>query len=111
VAVAQAGGPRPVGSGGEIARSDSTSAAFGHRDGLFDFAILSVWRDPAETADHIAWSREFFDAMQPHAHGVYVNNLGTEGADRVKAAYAPGTYAELVALKDAYDPRNVFRLN
>jgi FAD/FMN-containing dehydrogenase len=97
--------------GGEIARSDSTSAAFGHRDGLFDFAILTVWRDPAETAEHIAWSREFFDAMQPHAHGVYVNNLGTEGADRVKAAYAPDTYAKLVALKDTYDPRNVFRLN
>jgi FAD/FMN-containing dehydrogenase len=97
--------------GGEIARSDSTSAAFGHRDGLFDFAILSVWRDRAETAEHIAWSREFCDAMQPHAHGVYVNNLGTEGADRVKAAYAPDTYAKLVALKDTYDPRNVFRLN
>lgn len=97
--------------GGEISRSDSTSAAFGHRDGLFDFAILSVWRDPAETAQHIAWSREFFDAMQPHARGVYVNNLGTEGADRVKAAYAPDTYAKLVALKDTYDPHNVFRLN
>jgi FAD/FMN-containing dehydrogenase len=97
--------------GGEIARADSTSAAFGHRDGLFDFAILTVWRDPAETAEHVAWAREFCDAMAPHAHGVYVNNLGTEGADRVKAAYAPDTYAKLVALKDTYDPRNVFHLN
>ncbi|HEY5202404.1 MAG TPA: FAD-binding oxidoreductase [Acidothermaceae bacterium] len=97
--------------GGEIARPDGTSAAFGHRDGLFDFAILTVWRDPAENAEHIAWAREFFDAMAPHAHGVYVNNLGTEGADRVKAAYAPDTYAKLVALKDTYDPRNVFHLN
>jgi len=97
--------------GGEIARRDSTTAAFGHRDGLFDFAILTVWRDPAETAEHVAWAREFFDAMQPHAHGVYVNNLGTEGADRVKAAYAPDTYAKLVALKDTYDPGNVFHLN
>jgi hypothetical protein len=79
-------------------------AAFGHRDGLFDFAILTVWRDPAETAEHVAWAREFFGAMQPHAHGVYVNNLGTEGADRVKAAYTPETYAKLVALKDTYDP-------
>jgi FAD/FMN-containing dehydrogenase len=97
--------------GGEIARPDRSSAAFGHRDGLFDFAILTVWRDPAETAEHIAWAREFFDAMQPHAHGVYVNNLGTEGADRVKAAYAPDAYAKLVALKDTYDPRNIFHLN
>lgn len=97
--------------GGEIARAGSETAAFGHRDGLFDFAILSVWRDPAETADHVTWTRDFFEAMQPYAHGVYVNNLGTEGADRVKAAYAPETYARLVALKDTYDPHNVFRLN
>jgi FAD/FMN-containing dehydrogenase len=49
--------------------------------------------------------------MQPHASGVYVNNLGTEGAGRVKAAYAPATYERLVVLKDAYDPNNVFRFN
>ena len=49
--------------------------------------------------------------MQPYATGVYVNNLGVGGADRVRAAYAPATYERLVALKDAYDPDNVFRLN
>jgi FAD/FMN-containing dehydrogenase len=97
--------------GGQIARPSSATAAFGHRDGLFDFAILTVWRDPAETAEHVTWARDFFEAMRPHAHGVYVNNLGMEGADRVKAAYAPETYDRLVALKDTYDPHNVFRLN
>ena len=61
--------------------------------------------------EHLAWAREFAAAMQPHATGVYVNNLGVEGADRVKAAYAPATYGRLVALKNAYDPTNVFRLN
>jgi hypothetical protein len=49
--------------------------------------------------------------MQPHATGVYVNNLGVEGSDRVKAAYSPDTYRRLVTLKDVYDPDNVFRLN
>jgi FAD/FMN-containing dehydrogenase len=49
--------------------------------------------------------------MQPYATGVYVNNLGAEGADRVRAAYAPGTYDRLVTLKKAYDPQNVLRLN
>ena len=59
----------------------------------------------------MTWAREFFDAVQPYASGVYVNNLGTEGADRVRAAYAPATYERLVALKDTYDPENVLRLN
>jgi hypothetical protein len=97
--------------GGAIKRAEGQAAAFGHRDAQFDFAILTVWRNPAETADHVTWAREFFEGMQPHASGVYVNNLGTEGADRVKAAYAPGTYRRLVMLKDTYDPGNVFRFN
>ena len=97
--------------GGEIGRAGADTAAFGHRAALFDFAILTVWRDPAKTAEHVTWAREFFDAVQPYASGVYVNNLGTEGADRVRAAYAPATYERLVALKDTYDPENVLRLN
>jgi FAD/FMN-containing dehydrogenase len=97
--------------GGAISRPGIDTAAFGHRHAGFDFAILTVWQDPAEDAEHVAWAREFAAAMQPHATGVYVNNLGVEGADRVKAAYAPATYERLVALKNAYDPTNVLRLN
>jgi FAD/FMN-containing dehydrogenase len=70
-----------------------------------------VWRQPAEDAENVTWARDFAAAMQPYSTGVYVNNLGVEGADRVRAAYAPQTYDRLVALKDAYDPHNVFRLN
>jgi FAD/FMN-containing dehydrogenase len=97
--------------GGAIGRAGAETAAFGHRDALFDFAILTVWQDPAEAAEHVAWARDFFAAMQPHATGVYVNNLGTEGADRVRAAYAAGTYDRLVTLKATYDPRNVLCVN
>ena len=46
--------------------------------------------------------------------GVYVNYLGREsdeGAGRVEAAYGPEKYARLVALKNKYDPANLFRLN
>jgi FAD/FMN-containing dehydrogenase len=97
--------------GGAIARAGADTAAFSHREAAFEFTILTVWEDPAEDAEHVAWARELFAAMAPYAHGVYVNNLGTEGAERVRAAYAPATYERLVALKDAYDPGNVFHLN
>ena len=50
--------------GGEIVR-DRTSAAFGHRDGLLDFAILTVWRDPTETAEHVEWARESLTRWRP----------------------------------------------
>jgi FAD/FMN-containing dehydrogenase len=97
--------------GGVIGRPGPDAAAFGHRDAVFEFTILTVWQDAAENVQHIEWARGFHAAMQPYATGVYVNNLGVEGAHRVRAAYAPATYARLVALKDRYDPQNVFRLN
>jgi FAD/FMN-containing dehydrogenase len=97
--------------GGAISRAGTETAAFGHRGAAFEFTILNVWRDPAERDEHLTWARDFFTAMQPYASGVYVNNLGTEGADRVRAAYAPATYERLVTLKKTYDPHNVLHLN
>ena len=96
---------------GAIAHVGARETAFGHRHGAFDFAILTAGRDPTETDPNVAWTRELWTAMQPFATGVYVNNLGGEGEDRVRAAYAPATYERLVALKDKYDPTNLFQLN
>jgi hypothetical protein len=50
--------------------------------------------------------------MLPLSHGVYVNFMGmNEGEDRVRAAYGDRTYERLVALKNRYDPTNLFRVN
>ena len=43
--------------------------------------------------------------------GAYVNYLDADaGTDAVRAAYGPA-YGRLIALKEKYDPQNVFRLN
>jgi FAD/FMN-containing dehydrogenase len=96
---------------GLASRVDPSATAFAHRDRQYDFLILSQWDDPADSARNIAWTRAFFEAMQPFLKpGVYVNNLGEEGQDRVRAAYGVN-YERLIAVKSKYDPTNLFRLN
>ena len=92
-------------------RVDPGATAFPHRDEHYDLVILSDWTDSTDTAKNIEWTRAFYDAMQPFSErGVYVNNLGEEGEDRVRAAYGLN-YDRLTALKNKYDPTNLFRLN
>jgi FAD/FMN-containing dehydrogenase len=75
--------------------------------------INAVWtEDDLEGERHVAWARDFFSAMRPHAGGrVYINFLGDEGVDRVRQAYGDRQYQRLAELKRAYDPTNFFRLN
>jgi FAD/FMN-containing dehydrogenase len=99
--------------GGALARVGEDETAFSQRSAAHNVNINAVWtEDDTEGERHVAWAREFFSAMQPHAgKHVYVNFLGDEGADRVRQAYGERQYERLVGLKRAYDPTNVFRLN
>jgi FAD/FMN-containing dehydrogenase len=101
--------------GGAVARVGSDDTAFGHRTSAFNFLAAAGWTDPAGDEAHLAWVRATWRAMQPFAaEGVYVNYLGAEaeeGGARVRAAYGPGKYDRLVALKTGYDPHNLFRMN
>ena len=97
---------------GAATRMDRDATAFGLRDDQWDYDVISQWADPAESAGHVQWTREFWTAVEPFASGqVYVNHLDAEeGTTRIKAAYTHG-YERLVALKNKYDPTNLFRLN
>jgi FAD/FMN-containing dehydrogenase len=96
---------------GAAAREDRDATAFGLRDDQWDYDVISQWKDPAETADHIRWTRQFWTAVEPFATGeVYVNHLDAEETTRIRAAYSHG-YDRLVALKNKYDPTNLFRMN
>jgi FAD/FMN-containing dehydrogenase len=97
--------------GGAIAEVPEEDAAFSHRATLFEFGTGTSWTDPADDRIRIAAARRSAAAMAPFANGVYVNALSDEGADGVRRAYSAEKLAKLVALKDAYDPHNVFHLN
>jgi len=97
--------------GGAVARVPADETAFAQRDAMFNLAIVSRWTDAATAATHTDWARQTSAAIRPFASGgVYVNYLGEEGADRIKAAYGP-KYEKLVAVKQKYDPNNLFRVN
>jgi len=96
---------------GAAARVDRDATAFGLRDDQWDYDVISQWTDPAEAAQHIQWTRDFWTAVEPFASGeVYVNHLDAEETGRIRAAYHHN-YDRLVALKNKYDPTNLFRLN
>ncbi len=99
--------------GGALARVGADETAFSQRDAAHNVNINAVWTEEDPDGErHIAWARDFFDAMQPHAGGrVYVNFLGEEGDDRVRQAYGARNYERLARLKTVYDPTNFFRLN
>jgi FAD/FMN-containing dehydrogenase len=96
---------------GAATRVDAQETAFGLRDDQWDYDVISQWSDPAESAGHIQWTREFWSAVEPFATGkVYVNHLDAEESARIRAAYSDD-YGRLVALKNKFDPTNLFRLN
>ncbi len=97
--------------GGAVRRVGAEETAFVHRQADFNLAIIGVWTDPSESERHIAWARGVHAAMKPFTHGTYVNYLGEEGQDRVRAAYGDAVYDRLVEVKNRYDPKNLFRTN
>jgi len=80
-------------------------------DAAFCLNAAATWTEASESQRNIAWAREFSAAIEPCSiTGAYVNFLGEEGQERTRSAYSE-SYDRLVALKNAYDPNNSFRLN
>jgi FAD binding domain/Berberine and berberine like len=97
--------------GGAVRRVSVEDTAFRHRDAAYNIAILGEWADPATSAVNIQWVRDVASMTAPFSTGgVYVNFLGEDGEEQVKAAYG-SHFQRLVALKRKYDPTNFFHLN
>jgi FAD/FMN-containing dehydrogenase len=99
--------------GGVVSQIDEDETAVSHRNAPYNAIIVGMWAEPAEDEQTIAWVRRLWEALRPFSSGgVYVNYMmGNEGEDRIREAYGPEKYERLVALKNKYDPTNLFRLN
>jgi FAD/FMN-containing dehydrogenase/pimeloyl-ACP methyl ester carboxylesterase len=98
--------------GGAAARVPDGTMVITERGAPFNLHITSLWSDPADDERNIAWTRALGTAMKPFTTGrVYVNFIGDEGHDRVVASFGRDNYARLRALKDRYDPENLFASN
>jgi FAD/FMN-containing dehydrogenase len=97
--------------GGAIAAVGDAETAFGHRDALVEFVAVAGWTDPAQDQARRAAARRYGAVVEPFASGVYVNDLTDEGQAGIRRAYGTDTLARLAALKDRYDPGNLFHLN
>jgi FAD/FMN-containing dehydrogenase len=97
--------------GGAMRRVPVEATAFAHRRSRIMVNLAAFYTGPEDQILRQAWVADFAEALQQGDSGAYVNFLGDEGEDRVRAAYPGATWDRLVAIKTRYDPTNLFRLN
>jgi FAD/FMN-containing dehydrogenase len=97
--------------GGAIADIADDATAFSRRDAAFEFVAAARWQDPAEDDRRISAARRYAGTMDRFATGAYVNVLGDDGETGLRRAYPEQQLARLTAVKDVYDPDNLFHLN
>ena len=96
---------------GAAHRVGNDETAWAYRDANWAEVIVGVDPDPANNDRIISWTKDYWDALHPYsAGGAYVNFMMDEGQERVQATYGDN-YERLVAIKNKYDPTNLFRVN
>jgi FAD/FMN-containing dehydrogenase len=100
--------------GGAISRVGEDDTALGRRDVQWCYHALALWMEPGEEAEatHRDWARKLAGDLEPDTtDGVYLNYTSDVGEERVRKSFGEEKYARLVALKDKYDPTNMFHMN
>jgi FAD/FMN-containing dehydrogenase len=97
--------------GGAVSRVAPDATAVGPREVGFDLSFAAAWApSDADPDRHRRWVRDGWSALRAESTGVYANFISDEGAAGVRAAYGD-RLARLTALKDRYDPTNMFCRN
>ncbi|HVM08559.1 MAG TPA: FAD-binding oxidoreductase [Acidimicrobiales bacterium] len=98
--------------GGAVARVSEDATPMTNRGTAWITHPFAVWEDAADDDVNIEWARAFRRDIAAFTNGgTYLNFIGDEGEDRVRAAYGEQKYARLSRIKAEWDPDNVFRGN
>jgi FAD/FMN-containing dehydrogenase len=97
--------------GGAMARVPVEATAFAHRRSRIMANLAAFYEGPQDREVRNAWVTEFESALRQDDAGVYVNFVGDEGPDKVRAAYPGATWERLAEVKAQYDPTNLFHRN
>ena len=96
--------------GGAISRVAADATAFSQRWIHATCLLLVDWPVNIDPARHIEWLKQYWAAIEPHTQGFYTNDIVDVTQKEVDKNYGRN-YPRLLALKNRYDPANLFRLN
>ena len=97
--------------GGQVARVSGDESPLAQRDAAWVVHPFALWEGAEDDERHITWARTISADMKRFATGgVYLNFIGDEGADRVRAGFGDA-YDRLAQVKAQYDPENFFSGN
>lgn len=97
---------------GMATRVPNDRTAFALRGMKWELDLIAQWRDPRESARHLAWARRWWGRIEPLTGGsVYINHLaGDDSQERARRSFGDN-HQRLATIKAWYDPDNVWHLN
>jgi len=97
-------------AGGAISRVPADATAFPHRFATHTMFTTSDWPAGTDGSEHMAYTRAYWKTLEPYTRGFYTNESADESQQVLNRNYM-GNFERLVAVKNRYDPTNLFRLN
>ena len=97
---------------GAVHRKNKNDTAWNARDATWSMVIVGIDPDPSKLPQLRQWARDYWTAVHPfNLAGGYPNfMMDDERQGRLEATFGDN-HGRLVALKNKFDPANLFRVN
>ena len=94
--------------GGAISAVSAHDNAFIHRDVDMDLFVDVFWMTPDEHTAVNQYLNDFVELLTPMTNGHSYQNYPRKGTPDFRWRYWGGSFATLLAIKQKYDPKNLF---